>query len=73
MKWTDIEIRRHVIPTLNKEEKSSSAEDDDEEELPPLEQPSPEAIEMEKKTRQLEALVERNTQSSSPDESNPKE
>ena len=51
LKWTDIEIRRHVIPTLSKEEKSDSVEDD-EEELPPLlEKPSPEVIEQEKKAR----------------------
>ena len=51
LKWTDIEIRRHVIPTLSKEEKSDSVEDD-EEELPPLlEKPSPEVMEQEKKAR----------------------
>lgn len=44
LKWTDIEIRRHVIPTLNKSEERKDDEDDeqgDDDELPPLEKPSP--------------------------------
>ena len=39
LKWTDIEIRKHVIPTMQKEQKeeadAASVEDDD---LPPLEE-----------------------------------
>lgn len=66
LKWTDIEIRRHVIPTLNQEEEKTS-DDEDEDELPPLEQPSPDQLEREIKTKQIEQIVNRETQSSSPE------
>lgn len=42
MKWTDIEIRRHVMPGMEKEEERKASDDDgnngsdDEEDLPPL-------------------------------------
>ena len=42
LRWTDIEIKRHVIPALPKEEEKNS--DDEEDDLPPLEQPTTEQI-----------------------------
>lgn len=71
LKWTDIEIRKHVIPTLNKEEDQEdelSDEDQNEgDELPPLEQPSQEELRQEKQVQQLEQAIDRQTNSSSPE------
>lgn len=39
LRWTDIEIRRHVMPKMHKEEeknRANSAQADDDDELPPL-------------------------------------
>jgi len=39
LRWTDIEIRRHVMPKMRKEEeqkRNDSQQDDDDDELPPL-------------------------------------
>lgn len=37
LKWTDIEIRKHVIPGMSKEAANKDFKVEDEEELPPLE------------------------------------
>ena len=41
LKWTDIEIRRHVIPEMQKQQKNEAEDNNEsvEDDLPPLDQP----------------------------------
>lgn len=41
LRWTDVEIRRHVIPQIAEQRDIDNADDSDDEDLPPLDETTP--------------------------------
>ena len=68
LKWTDIEIRKHVIPGLKDQEEP---DEEDDEELPPLEKPSSEEVEKEMRQKQVNKLIDENSEPSTSEEQSP--